>query len=81
MNFSVYPNPNNGSFQVHLPQPQNEQIQLRVLDMLGRVLFEKSSNHQGYLIENIRLSNTPKGVYLVQVQDGVNTETKKIIIE
>lgn len=81
LNFSVYPNPNNGSFQVHLPQPQNEQIQLRVLDMLGRVLFEKSSNHQGYLIENIRLSNTPKGVYLVQVQDGVNTETKKIIIE
>ncbi|MFN3907434.1 MAG: reprolysin-like metallopeptidase [Flavobacterium sp.] len=81
LNFSVYPNPNNGSFQVHLPQPQNEQIQLRVLDMLGRVLFEKSSSHQGLLIENIRLSNTPKGVYLVQVQDGVNTETKKIIIE
>lgn len=81
LNFSVYPNPNNGSFQVHLPQPQNNKIQLKVFDMLGRVLFEKTSSHQGLLIENIQLSNTPKGVYLVQVQDGVNNETKKIIIE
>lgn len=81
VNFSVYPNPNNGSFQVHLPQPQNEQIQFKVLDLLGRVLYQKSSSHQGILIENIQLSNTPKGVYLVQVQDGNQVETKKIIIE
>jgi hypothetical protein len=74
MLFSVYPNPNKGTFTIRheLSNPV-----VSVLSMDGRVVWSdmlKSSK------ETIQLKVSP-GVYLVRVYDGLNTRLKKMTIE
>jgi len=74
MQFSVYPNPNKGTFTIRheLSNPV-----VSILSMDGRVVWSdmlKSSK------ETIQLKVSP-GVYLVQVYDGLNTRLKKMTIE
>lgn len=81
-NFSLYPNPNNGSFYVKFNSNSNSPIQIGVFDMSGRQIFDQSYENSGLFEQNIILNAAVQaGVYLVNVQDGNQKITKKIIIE
>ena len=79
--FVVYPNPNNGDFNVKFTSNSNEEIKIGVHDMRGREIFNKSFTNTGFIDQNLQLDDVQAGVYLVTVQDGNRKEVKKIVVE
>jgi subtilisin-like proprotein convertase family protein len=79
--FVVYPNPNNGDFNVKFTSNSNEEIKIGIHDMRGREIFNKSFTNTGFIDQNLQLDDVQAGVYLVTVQDGNRKEVKKIVVE
>lgn len=80
-NFSLYPNPNNGSFNIKFNSTSNNPIQIGVFDMSGRQIFNQAFENVGLFDQNIELNSVQGGIYLVNIQDGEQKITKKIIVE
>lgn len=77
----LYPNPNNGIFNIQFTSTTGNDIKINVHDLRGRSIFNKSYNNNGLFNESLELSNVQSGIYLVTIEDGANKEVKKIIIE
>ncbi|MFN7014954.1 MAG: T9SS type A sorting domain-containing protein, partial [Bacteroidia bacterium] len=80
-NFTLYPNPNNGNFNIQFTSTSGNEIKVNVHDIRGREIFSKSYNNNGLFNESLQLNNVQSGVYLVTVQDGARKEVKKIAIQ
>jgi hypothetical protein len=76
-NFQVYPNPSNGTFYVKANV--NGASNIKVMDITGRVVFEKEYNTQSLLYTSFDLSNQAQGVYMVEVREGNNVSVQKIV--
>ncbi len=75
---SVYPNPSNGMIHVRLADVQKEDVQLFVLDMLGKEVMHKTISKNNLQTEEIDLQTSPKGFYLLKVQTGDRVYMKKL---
>ncbi|WP_445721241.1 reprolysin-like metallopeptidase, partial [Flavobacterium sp.] len=80
-NFSLYPNPNNGSFTIQFNSNSGNEINVNVHDIRGREIYSKTYSNNGLFNENLQLNNIQSGVYLVTVQDGSRKEVKKIVVQ
>lgn len=78
--FVLYPNPNNGSFNLQLTAT-SDKVSVNVFDMRGRLILEKQIQANGLVNEAIQLNNAQAGIYLVTIQDGAKKVTKKIVVE
>jgi hypothetical protein len=86
--FSIYPNPSDGSFTLTFPSMTEEEIEhgeeaendVFIFDVMGKVILEKKQTTAKAI--TIDLSAYPKGIYLVRVvdEDG-NSKVKKVVIE
>lgn len=79
--FTLYPNPNNGTFNIQFTSTSGNNIDVNVHDIRGREIYSKSYSNTGLFNENLQLSNVQSGVYLVTVQDGSRKEVKKIVVQ
>ena len=72
-NFSVYPNPSNGSFFVRNNGATN-QYTIKVTDVNGKLIYTEAKTMNGYEAVNIDLE-VETGVYLLSVssKDSINT--------
>lgn len=77
----LYPNPNNGNFNIQFTSTSGNEININVHDLRGREIFNKKYSNNGLFNENLQLSNVQSGIYLVTIQDGSSKVTKKIVIE
>lgn len=77
---NIYPNPNNGTFTINFQSTSNS-TEIKIHDIRGRRVFEKSYENNGIFNQNISLNSVESGVYLVTIQDGNRNITKKIVIE
>ena len=77
----LYPNPNNGNFNIQFTSNTGNEIKVNVHDLRGRAIFSKSYNNNGLFNESIELNNVQSGIYLVTIEDGAKKEVKKIIVE
>ncbi|MBC7525783.1 MAG: T9SS type A sorting domain-containing protein, partial [Flavobacterium sp.] len=79
--FSLSPNPNNGSFNIKFNSNTENEIGVAVYDMRGREIFTKRFSNNGVFDQNIALDNVQSGIYMVNIQDGDKKVVKKIIIQ
>lgn len=77
----LYPNPNKGIFTLEFDSVSSEDIQVSVFDIRGRKVFEQAYSNTGRFSQNINLNNAQSGVYMLKVENGRTTETRKIVIE
>ncbi len=78
---SIYPNPNNGEFNINFNASSND-VNVEVFDVRGRSVFKRMfDNGPGEFDETINLGSVNSGVYLLNINDGGNTVTKKIVVE
>lgn len=77
----IYPNPNNGNFNIKFDSNSGNDIKIGVYDMRGRLVFENSYKNTGVFNQTVQLNNVESGIYLVNIQDGERKETKKISIK
>ncbi len=71
---ALYPNPTSGQFTLELL----EESHVTVYNMLGQQALQLDKVSGTQLID---LGNTPKGLYFIQIQNGSQTEVKKLIVE
>jgi subtilisin-like proprotein convertase family protein len=79
--FSLYPNPNNGTFTVQFNSESSNDVNIRIHDLRGREVFTKSYQNNGLFNQSMQLISVQSGVYLVTVQDGARKEVKKIVVQ
>lgn len=80
-NLSIYPNPNNGEFNIGFNPKSGEAIIITVYDMRGRSIYLKKFNSVSRFEEAIQLNNAQSGVYMLTISDGSQKVTKKIIVD
>jgi hypothetical protein len=79
--FTIYPNPNDGEFTIRMSSVISDKVSVIVHDVLGRKVFDTYFQSGSNFNQTIKLNDVQSGVYLVSVNDGNRTETKRIVIE
>ncbi|PKV67012.1 S8 family serine peptidase [Pontibacter ramchanderi] len=76
------PNPSNGVFKVQFETAQQEDLYLRVTDMLGHEIYSRQvKNFNGFYEGNIDLSGRGSGIYLLRVEFGDQHYTQKLVLQ
>ncbi len=79
---NVGPNPSNGIFEIQINSSRNAEIQLEIYDVSGKRIFDNTSKAEhAFITKNLDLRDYPKGVYFLTVNNGVNVEFSKIILQ
>ncbi len=79
--FSLFPNPNKGTFTVKFNSNSSNDINIAIHDIQGRLILDKKYNNTGIFNQEIQLNNAQAGVYLVTTQDGDKKVVKRIIVQ
>ena len=80
-NFALYPNPNNGSFNLQFNSNSSSKIGVMVYDISGRKIIDKSYSNSGLFQQELHLENAQSGTYLVTINDGDHKMVKRIVIQ
>ena len=77
--FNVYPNPNNGSFNITISKSNVDQ-KIEIKNILGQIVYSQNASYSTE--NNINLSELEKGIYSISLTsiNGI-TPSKKIIIQ
>jgi CubicO group peptidase (beta-lactamase class C family) len=76
----IYPNPNNGNFNIQLPDDCKEPLSISISDLSGKVIFKDETK---YMANKLFLRNSIKlipGVYLLTIKVDNYTSTTKLVI-
>jgi hypothetical protein len=80
--FKVTPNPSSGILNVMLATENPTALQLKVVDQLGKVVFELENNEPtNQHREQLDLTHLAKGVYFIQAISGDKTSSIKFVIK
>ncbi len=79
---NIYPNPNNGRFDLELNSNQYGKISIKIFNISGQEIYSKNINkNSNQLIENINLSYFKSGIYQLRIVSLNNVMNTKIIIK
>ncbi len=81
-NLMAFPNPSkDGKFTLTLETKSREDIHLKVVDLLGKVIYTGlAKQHNGQYRTDIDLSKHSSGLYILQAQHGDTIETVRLLI-
>ncbi|MCB9185499.1 MAG: T9SS type A sorting domain-containing protein [Flavobacteriales bacterium] len=74
---SVYPNPNNGSFSIQLPDANLQGGNLEVFDMMGNLVLSQRIIHQNKI--DLDLESASDGMYLVRLASDQGVWTGRFL--
>ena len=82
-NFNLYPNPNNGSFNLEFTLEERSRVELSILDLTGRTILNREYlNIQGDFREIFDLKNNlNKGFYIIDLKIGQKHVSHKFIVK
>lgn len=79
--FNVQPNPTQGTFTLSLNQATAKDLNIQIIDALGRVVFEQQAIKTRLdFQETIHLQDVADGVYFLKVTDGILLGTKQVLL-
>ena len=77
---SVSPNPATDFIEINFEESTGKELtSLRISDMLGREFFPAIQLESGWA--NISTAGLANGMYLLELRQGANVETKKVMVE
>jgi len=79
--YSVYPNPSNGVFNVKLNANTTENVILSVKNIVGQTVLTNKVTVAGYTRETVSLENQSNGIYFLTIENNNVTKTVKLIKE
>jgi hypothetical protein len=79
----LYPNPNRGDmFTIQAGELVNEQVFVRIMDMMGKEVYSHGYSVDGVLNAAIQMDRTlSAGVYMIELTDGSNRQVQRMIVE
>lgn len=78
--FSVYPNPNQGEFQLR-NKDKSGVFQVTLMDTKGRIVFSENTYFQSNESKKYMLNKVSKGIYIILIQDETNIEQYRVIVQ
>lgn len=78
---TVYPNPNSGTLYIAFRESITGNMQIQINDLTGRVRLQQNPIIQPGQILELDVSLLALGIYLLQIGEGANRETHKILIQ
>jgi hypothetical protein len=80
-NVRIWPNPNSGRFNLNVTTGQVADITLQILDVDGRMIFNKEYTSVNTVDEMTETGISEPGVYFVRIMSGSSIWTGKLIIQ
>lgn len=77
--FDILPNPNNGQFAIRLDFEEITKLQVKIVDMVGQVIFENNVTESNLYLP-IDLGNQAPGVYFIYLQTETGHAVKRVLI-
>lgn len=78
----IFPNPNNGQFQLEIFSMDNDLVNLSITDITGRIIKHSVEQmNAGLTVININISESGKGIYFVKLNNSKGLSTFKIVKE
>jgi hypothetical protein len=66
--FGIHPNPTDGIFKLITESTLNENVSVRILNVLGREIHQASFHHDGNIhVEYFDLSTAAQGIYFISL--------------
>lgn len=80
-NFTVYPNPNKGTFNIEFKQIVTD-FNVQIFDVTGKSIYDYDFNGNSDLVKEIKINEVAsKGIYFMTIKTENEFITKKIVIE
>lgn len=78
-NMKIFPNPNSGEFNLSFDLRNTEDVQVRIVNYLGEIIYTESlDDFSGLYEKQIQMPAVATGVYFVQVTAGSKVRTIKV---
>lgn len=80
-NVTVFPNPNNGIFNIEINSESNQALVLELVNIQGQIVFSKELNVFSKYSESFDFSNLAPGIYTMHLTNDNFNEISKIVIQ
>lgn len=80
LSFQLYPNPNQGQFHLEVPSAVGQNLEIRVIDLLGKEVYSSAIENASSLI-SIDLGDVVPGVYIIELNNGETRQQGRLIKE
>jgi hypothetical protein len=81
VSFRMYPNPNNGIFNIEINATQNETLDIAVMNTSGVTVYSLNNLEvSGFVSKKIDLGTLPDGTYLFRISNGKESTLRKLVI-
>jgi len=77
----IYPNPNNGQFALTLNSPVSSTFEVKFVNALGMVIFDKKIVVAGVYNENVNIADMPEGVYYLSLKNDKTFMIRKVVVQ
>ena len=74
----IYPNPNNGNFEIDLGESNNATTQLKIVDATGKIILNQFFKGNK---TSLQLNEVASGIYLLELKTVTETRRTKLIIQ
>ena len=83
MDFRLYPNPNEGSFQLQYRKASSGgKVRLELFDMMGRSLWKNEVQAQALAVsKEIQIEGLKPGRYVLRLLDGERSGRKILVVK
>ena len=82
MSATIYPNPNNGNFNLELKSGNSRSVNISIINAIGNKVYEETGVIvNGTNVKNLNLGNLNKGIYFVTIQSGDNKIVQKLLVK
>ena len=79
---NVFPNPATDRLNVSFVMPDESPVSCKILDMTGKLLYNKQIESNGGLIEeSVDVSGFAKGIYFLRIETTKGTTIEKFVKE
>lgn len=79
-NLKLFPNPNDGNFQIEYAQIVEDGIHFSIFNMEGRIVLSNTFSNAKQINKQINLTNFNNGVYYVVITSNEKTILQKIVV-
>ncbi len=80
--FRLFPNPGSGRFTVEAQAEGLREMEIRVYDLHGRVLYQSAPQRTAHFREEVELGEQPAGTYMVQLRaDGEQIIRRYVLLK